>query len=81
VVTSAASVTLSCSAVQGATGYQFAVENNPAGTWAAYYTYTTSGASKAFSPQTRGIDYRFRVRALVAGSYGAWSSYATFHAQ
>jgi hypothetical protein len=30
-------------------------------------------------PQIHGVDYRFRVRAMVGGVYGDWSTYATFH--
>ena len=66
------------SAVAGATQYQDAIEVQVGAAWQAYTTYTTTTASKTFYPQTRGTSYRFRVRALVAGSYGAWSSYATF---
>ncbi len=75
------SVALSCSAVTGATSYQFAIESNGGGGWAPYYTYTSNTPSRTFWPQTRNEDYRFQVRALVSGVYGDWSSYATFHVQ
>ena len=76
-----ASVTLSASAVDNATSYQFAIDYNPGGTWTPYYTYTGTTPSRTFYPQTRGVDYRFRVAALVGGAWGAWSDYATFHVQ
>ncbi len=75
------SVTLSASAVANATSYQLAIESKSAGTWTSYYTYTTTSSTKTFAPQPRGRDYRFRVRAMVGGTYGGWSSYATFHVQ
>lgn len=74
-------VTLSATAVTNATSYQLEVESNAAGTWTAYYTYTATAPSKTFTPQSRGRDYRFRVRAMVGGTYGAWSSHAIFHVQ
>ncbi|MGE5180624.1 MAG: GH25 family lysozyme [Acidobacteriota bacterium] len=76
-----ASVAMSCSAVASATAYQFAIELSSGGSWTAYYTYTGAAPSRTFYPQTRGTDYRFRVRAQVAGAYGDWSTYATFHVQ
>jgi hypothetical protein len=76
-----ASVTLTCSAITGATAYDFAIESYDGTTWAPYFTYTTTGPARAFYPQFAGRDYRFKVRALIAGSYHAWSSYATFHMQ
>ncbi len=76
-------VAMSCSAVSGATSYQFAIESSVtnANAWVAYYTYTAGGPAETFYPQTLHEDYRFRVRAMVSGAYGAWSSYATFHMQ
>jgi len=74
-----ASVALSCTAVTSATTYQFAVETSTASGWAAYYTYTLSGTAMTLYPQIHGVDYRFRVRAMVGGVYGDWSTYATFH--
>ena len=76
-----ASVTLSCGAVAGATRYDFAIESASGAGWVAYYTYSSSAPSRTFWPQTRGLDYRFRVRALVNGTVGDWSSYASFHVQ
>ncbi len=72
------SVTLSCSAVTGATSYQFAIEFQGSSGYSPYYTYTGSSPSRSFYPQITGTGYRFRVRAEVNGSYGDWSSYATF---
>ena len=74
-------VTLTCGAVTSSTSYQFAVESGSGSAWTPYFTYTTVGTTRTFYPQTRGIDFRFRVRAMVGGAYGAWSPYATFHVQ
>ena len=76
-----ASVTLSASAVTSATSYQFEVEWNVNGTWSAYYTYAATSPTKTFYPQTRARSYRFRVNAMVGGSYGPWSARATFYVQ
>jgi len=73
--------TLTCSAVTSATSYQFAIESQSGTSWVPYYTYTTSKTSQTFYPQTHGIEYRWRVRAMVSSVWGAWSSYATFHYQ
>ena len=81
VTISAASVTMTCSAVTGATAYDFAIESYDGTTWVPYYTYTTTGPTRTFYPQYVGRNYRFEVRALIAGSYHAWSYYATFHIQ
>ncbi len=75
------SVTLSCAPVTSATSYQFAIDSASGSSWVAYYTYSGATASRVFYPQTRGIDYRFRVRAMVSSTWSSWSSYATFHAQ
>ena len=81
VTITAASVALSCSAVTSATTYQFAIESATSSGFAPYYTYTVSGTTMTLYPQLHGVDYRFRVRAMVGGVYGDWSSYATFHVQ
>ena len=75
------SVTLSCAPVTSATSYQFAIESASGTSWVAYYTYSSTSPSRAFYPQTRNEDYRFRVRAMVSSAWGDWSSYATFHVQ
>jgi hypothetical protein len=72
-------VTMTCSAVTSATSYQFAIQSNGSNGFVPYYTYTGSGPSRTFYPQTHGIDYRFQVRAMTSGTWGAWSSWATFH--
>lgn len=75
-----ANVTLGCSPVTNATSYQFAIETQTSSGYAPYYTYTSSKDAVTFYPQTHGLEYRWRVRAMV-GTYGDWSSYATFHFQ
>jgi hypothetical protein len=75
---STSSVTLSCSAVSGATAYEFAIEFQSASGFSPYYTYPATSPSRTFYPQIHGTDYRWRVRAKVAGAFGDWSSYATF---
>ncbi len=73
------SVTLSWTPVSGATRYELAIENQLAsGSYSPYVTYTTPTTSKTFYPQVHKTTYRFRVRAEVGGSYGAWSSFASF---
>ncbi len=73
------SVTLGCSAVTSATSYQFAIESQSGTSYVPYYTYTTSKTSQTFYPQTKGIEYRWRARAMVGSVWGSWSSYASFH--
>jgi hypothetical protein len=74
-------VTLGCSAVAGATGYQFAIELLRSGAWTTYYTYSTVGPTQTFYPAVSNASYRFDVRAEVGGVWGAWSPYATFQFQ
>lgn len=70
-------VTLSWSAISGATSYEVAIETANGSTFEPYYTYTATSASKAFSP-TLKRDHRFRVRASVGGVWSPWSGYASF---
>jgi len=72
------SVTLTCSAVPNAQGYELAIEFATASNWSPYYTYAVSAPSRTFYPQIHGVDYRWRARAKVAGAFGAWSTWATF---
>ena len=65
VVETSSSVTISCASVSGATSYTFDIQYVHSGSWASYYTYTTSGPTKTFYP-AYDTDYRFRVRALLA---------------
>lgn len=81
VLVSTPDVTLACSAVSGATGYQFAIEYETQSGYAPYYTYPATKPSQTFYPATHGIGYRWRVRAEVGGVYQAWSPYATFSFQ
>jgi len=74
----APSVTLTCSAPTGAAGYEFAIEYQSNGAWATYYTYATTAPSRTFYPVYHGTGYRWHVRAKVNGTFGAFSSYATF---
>jgi hypothetical protein len=71
-------VALSCSAVQGATGYELAIESKSGASFVPYWTYPTSGPSQTFYPAIHGTSYRWRARAQVNGVFGAWSTYATF---
>lgn len=77
----AGSVTLSCSAVSGADGYAFQIETkNPATQqWATYFTYTGASPSRTFWPQTKSVDYRWRVRAKAAGQWTPDSAWSGFH--
>lgn len=72
-----ANVSLSCSAVQGATSYELAVEYLSGNVYAVYYTYAPASPTQTFYPAIHGT-YRWRARAKVNGTFGAWSSYATF---
>jgi len=71
-------VTLSCSAVANATNYEFAIENQAGTSWTPYFTYAGTTATRSFYPQKHATTYRWRVRAKVAGAFGAWSNWATF---
>ena len=81
VLVTTAAVTLSCTGVQSATKYEFAIESQSGNGYVPYYTYAPSKASQTFYPQAHGIGYRFRVRAQVNGVFGEWSSYASFQFQ
>jgi hypothetical protein len=72
-------VVMSCTAIQSATGYEFAIEYLSGGVWKTYYAYTTSGSAKTFYPAVHGTDYRFRVRAENEHGWGAHSPWASFH--
>jgi hypothetical protein len=73
-----ASVTLSCTAVSGATQYEFEIDfQNASGTFVDYYTYQGSSPSRTFWPQYKS-GYRFRVRAQNAAGWGPNSDWATF---
>ena len=71
-------VALTCSTVQNATNYEFAIESQSGSGWTPYFTYAGTTPSRTFYPQVHGIGYRWRVRAKVGGVFGDWSSYATF---
>ncbi len=79
VVITTSAVAMTCSSVAGATSYQFAIDDDAGSGWSSYYTYAAGVPARTFYPQIHGADYRFRVRAMVSGSWGDWSSYATFH--
>ena len=72
-------VVMSCSAVTGATSYEFSIEYGSGGVWTTYYAYTTSGSSKTFYPAVHGTDYRFRVRVQNEFGWGPHSAWAWFH--
>jgi len=75
---STGSVKLTCSAPQGATSYEFAIESQSGAGYAPYYTYAPAAPSQTFYPQIHGVGYRWRVRAKINGAFGGWSGYATF---
>lgn len=72
-----ASVALSCDAVAGATGYQFAVEYLASGAWRSYYSYSAAGPKQIFYPQFKA-SYRFTVRAKSGSGLSPASSEAGF---
>ena len=69
---------MSCASVSGATSYTFDIQYVHSGSWASYYTYTTSTNSKTFWPQVTGTSYRFRVKATNANGDSSWSGWASF---
>lgn len=76
---STAAVTLSFAAVVGALRYEIAIENaNPSGSFVPYVTYTTTTTTKTYYPAIHRTKYRFRARASVSGTMGAWSPWASF---
>lgn len=70
-------VTLYGPATAGATAYEHAIEFDSAGSWAPYFTYASASASRTFWPQGARA-FRWRLRAKVNGTFGGWSSWATF---
>ncbi|MCR4315965.1 MAG: N-acetylmuramoyl-L-alanine amidase [Planctomycetes bacterium] len=73
------SVMLTWDTVSGATSYEVEIEygaNNS--TWSYYYTYTPSVNSKTFYPQVNNNYYRFRVRAMVGGTWSSYSGWTSF---
>jgi hypothetical protein len=81
VLLTAPNVTLSCTGPAGATEYEFAIESQSGSGYVPYYTYDAPSASKTFYPAIHGVGYRWRVRAQIGGTFGAWSNYATFQVQ
>jgi hypothetical protein len=75
---SGAAVKLSCATVPSATEYSFAIDYLSGGAWKAYYTYQPTTDTVTFWPQISATSYRFHVQAKVGGTFGPWSSYATF---
>ena len=72
-------MTLACAPVTNATRYELAIEHRLAsGQYTPYVTYTTTAPSKTFYPQLHKTSYRFRIRAETGGTFGAWSSFASF---
>ena len=70
--------TLSCSAVPGATKYDFSIQVLSGGAFVAYWTYSDAAPSQTFYPQVHATTYRWRVRADVGAAAGTYSAYATF---
>lgn len=77
-VVSTPSVTMTWVGVTGASRYEVAIERQVGTAWQAYTTYSTTATSKTFWPQTHGVSYRFRVRAIVGSAPTEWSALATF---
>lgn len=73
-------VSLSCGGISGATAYQFWIEYQNGTSWSYYYAYASTTASRTFYPALHGRNYRWKVRAQNAAGWGAWSAWATFHA-
>ena len=71
-------VTLTWSAVSGATGYQVEIDRWAGSSWADYYTYAPSGATATFWPQVDPATYRWRVRAHHSGGWTGWSWWVAF---
>ncbi len=76
--TASTSVSLTCSEVPAASAYEFAIELANGASYAAYVTYATTVPTRMFFPTARPRGYRWRVRAKVGSTWGAWSGYATF---
>jgi hypothetical protein len=66
------------SPVPDATRYEVQVEWLSADGWRAYRTYSTAGTSLELLSGLPPGQYRWRVRALVYGYWGAYSSRSTF---
>jgi hypothetical protein len=73
------SVTMSVSAISGATKYDFKIEHLSGTEWRTYYTYSTSTNSQTFWPVYDNRSYRFSVRAQNATGWSTWSNWATFY--
>lgn len=72
------SVTLSCDSVDGARGYEFAIEVHDGASYVPYYTYSSDDAQQTFWPAHDDSAYRWRVRVTTASGTGTWSAWATF---
>ena len=72
------SVTLTCAAVDSATGYEFEIDVMAGEVWDDYFTYDDATPSTTFWPQNPDVAYRWKVRAQNAQGWGLWSSWATF---
>jgi hypothetical protein len=72
------SVTMTSDPISGATQFEFAIEHDAGGTWATYYTYTSTTSSFTFWPQYDDREYRFRMRAENAYGWGPYSAWAVF---
>jgi GH25 family lysozyme M1 (1,4-beta-N-acetylmuramidase) len=78
---SSAAVTLTCSALAGATQYEFVIESAKGQSYVPYMKYSATQPSRTFYPQLHGTTYRWRVRALLNGSWTEPSIDATFQYQ
>jgi hypothetical protein len=72
------SVTLTCDSIADASQYEFEIDYLDGGTWRYYYAYSSSTNSQTFWPVYDDTSYRWRVRAMNAYGWGAWSTDAEF---
>jgi len=65
-------ITMTRGTIAGTARYTFDIQYASAGSYAPYYEYTGSAASRTFYPAYANAAYRWRVRA-DAGAWSAWS--------
>jgi GH25 family lysozyme M1 (1,4-beta-N-acetylmuramidase) len=65
-------ITMTRGAIAGTGSYSFEIQYDAGGTYAHYYDYAGSSATRTFYPAYANTAYRWRVRA-DAGAWSAWS--------
>jgi hypothetical protein len=74
------SVTMTCTAVNGAVEYEFDVDYfNSGGNLVDYQTYRSPTCSQTVWPTARFTRYYFRIRARNAYGWGGWSESSSFY--